>query len=377
MQVVEYLKRKLKDGHSSEEALTSLTEELAIKTKVYPEEGLVVLNYNQIESPKTHPIVMECRGLILSLDNFEVVSRSFDRFFNLGEAPDTCKDFDITRSTVFEKADGSLTKVYHWDGAWHISTRGTAFAETENYIGKLFRDMALEAFDTECVDLPDNFNDFTYIFELTSPDNRVVTRYDEPEMVLLGARNNGTGHYTQELQVVSKVLQVCGLRNRPAKTFSLSTESEVVEASKSLPNLQEGYVCYDPVSGKRVKVKSPAYLAVHKLRGDSLPTPKRIVALVLTKEEEEYLAYFPEDRKLFSPYIVGLGELEKCISTAWEETKGEDDQKAFALNIKHLPFSSCLFKARQNGSSPVHEFHAAKDSFKSKVLFNFMGETGA
>jgi hypothetical protein len=73
MQVVQYLK---------EHGIGKLVSEFGIKVKEY-DEGLLVLNYDLIESPKSHPIVMECRSLILD-KQFNVVSRSFDRFFNLG-----------------------------------------------------------------------------------------------------------------------------------------------------------------------------------------------------------------------------------------------------------------------------------------------------
>ena len=50
----------------------------------YPE--LYHLSYDQLESPKGHPIVRECRGLILSAsDNWNVVAYPFNRFANQGE----------------------------------------------------------------------------------------------------------------------------------------------------------------------------------------------------------------------------------------------------------------------------------------------------
>ena len=49
-------------------------------------------------------------------------------------------DFDLSRSVIMEKADGSLVGVYHHNGKWHISTRGMAFAEGEHVMGGTFRD---------------------------------------------------------------------------------------------------------------------------------------------------------------------------------------------------------------------------------------------
>jgi tRNA splicing ligase len=65
------------------------------------ESGLVVLNYNQINSPKYDPIVMECRGLILdSKDSWKIVAKSFRRFFNYGEGD--IKYPDVSKGIVFD-----------------------------------------------------------------------------------------------------------------------------------------------------------------------------------------------------------------------------------------------------------------------------------
>jgi len=99
----------LRDSYEAD-PFVALTEQYGIKVRKYPEDNLVLLDYDQIESPKTHPIVVECRSLILAMDTLEVVSRKFDRFFNLGEAPELYQDFDFDRAVVMEKADGCLSE---------------------------------------------------------------------------------------------------------------------------------------------------------------------------------------------------------------------------------------------------------------------------
>lgn len=60
------VQRYLRDGKT----LADLEAELGIKSS---ENGnLVVLNYNQIESPKTDPIVMECRQLALEKGTWDL-----------------------------------------------------------------------------------------------------------------------------------------------------------------------------------------------------------------------------------------------------------------------------------------------------------------
>ena len=76
MEVIKFLKA---NGNNFQK----LTDVYGIKVKDYPEQKLVVLNYDQINSPKMEPIVQECRGLILDYA-LNVVCRPFDRFFNYG-----------------------------------------------------------------------------------------------------------------------------------------------------------------------------------------------------------------------------------------------------------------------------------------------------
>ena len=75
-------------------SLKDLNEKFGIKVKEH--DHFVGLNYHQIKSPKSHPIVMECRSLRLHKDeNWTVASRSFDRFFNYGETPELYQNFDM------------------------------------------------------------------------------------------------------------------------------------------------------------------------------------------------------------------------------------------------------------------------------------------
>ena len=115
-----------------ENGIDQLTQELGIEVKQYPEHGIMNLNYSQIDSPKTHPVVIECRGLILSMEKpYTVISRKFDRFFNHGEALDITQAFSGENAILGLKEDGSCIGVYYnpYTGTWNTSTRGSALAE--------------------------------------------------------------------------------------------------------------------------------------------------------------------------------------------------------------------------------------------------------
>lgn len=358
MQVLQYIK---------ENGIQKLNEEFGIMVKFY-EEGLYVLNYDQINSPKAHPIVVECRGLIIDHD-FNIVSRSLDRFFNFGEQPDTQSHLDWSKAECAEKVDGSLIKIYNWKGDWYCSTRGTAFAESNvNGFPLTFKDLVLKALDCNEQEFQ-NRCDFwldtgiTYVCEVTAVENRVVTRYDGYNLWSLTARNTQTGEFVKDGSIYN-------IGVKKIKSFSFGSVEDCIDTAKGLPNLEEGYVVYQ--DGKPVcKVKSPAYVAVHHIRGEGL-SPKRIMQLVLINEQEEYLNYFPEDENFFTPYVEALSYLLRRINTEWAQYGDIQDQKEFALWVKDLPFSAVLFQTKQKKIDPCDVFHQQSEGYKMKVLEAFV-----
>jgi len=354
-----------------------LTSEFGIKVRDYEDDNLYLLDYSQIDSPKSHPITMECRSLILD-DMGNVVSRSFDRFFNWNEMPEFYADFDFSNALIFEKADGSLIKVYynpHTD-KWEISTRGMAKAEGDHVMGGSFRSKVLDAFGFA------NEKDFqeyahntfvkskTYIWEYCSPENRVVTPYTEAHMVLLGIRDNdGTYSRLWEMECIAYVMGTAdSYRVRMAKVYPTASMEDLVEASKVLPNLEEGYVVWCQTTDKRIKIKSPTYVIAHRMRGEQGLTPKNIMSLILEGEVEEYLSYFPDDRKFFEGPIDDVVSLETAIQIVWERAKDIEDQKEFALAVKDMPFGGILFTARKMKADPVKVFHDSDIKKKLKLF---------
>ena len=52
--------------------------------KVNPhQDGRIILNYDQLNSPKTNPVVMECRALTVNWQG-DLIARSFSRFSMAG-----------------------------------------------------------------------------------------------------------------------------------------------------------------------------------------------------------------------------------------------------------------------------------------------------
>lgn len=352
-----------------------LAFDFGIKVKHYAAEGVTVLNYDQINSPKSHPIVMECRGLILYTEALTIAAKAFDRFFNYGEVPEITKSIDFSDATVYEKADGSLIKVWYCytTAQWEISTRGTAFAESGNEALPRFRDGVLIAFGCNESEFQERMNSLkksnTYIFEYVAPENRIVTRYDNPEMIYLGTYHHMTDMDSKAVPSFVEAFNKSGLKCRMVKEYPLDSEEHVLRAVNELGGLQEGFVVRDNKTGIRTKIKSIAYVAVHNMRDNGVASTKRIAELVLANEHEEYLTYFPEDKDLFDNVIAQYKKLVDGIAETWEKFKHIEDQKEFATQVKDFKYSGILFATKKHPSkNPKIVFDEAKLNFKVDMV---------
>lgn len=368
MQVIEFIKQN---------GLQALTEQFAISVK--QTDDLLMLNYNQIDSPKTHPIVQECRSLILEAGTLKVVSRSFDRFFNYGEALNVMPEIDWSRAVAYDKVDGSLIKIYNHKGIWYISTKGMVYGDSDCMgYGVTFKELVWKAIGVEndeqfqrkmrnCI-----FDESTtYIFELTSVENRVVKRYEGYKLHFLAARLNKNGDYVTALEKKWFCYAGSGADfiHYPNE-YKFKTPEDCLRTARELKDLDEGYVVYQdgvPIA----KIKSPAYVAVHHIRGEGL-NPKRIMQLVLVNEQDEYISYFPEDAEVFKPYVLAKSLLDHHIVSVYDAIKDIEDQKEFAVKAQSFPFKAALFQARSKKIDVNTAFNDQRDTYKMEILKEYL-----
>lgn len=355
-----------------EHGLDALEEEFGLLIKRY--EDRIVLNYGITSGNKFHPIIRECRGLILGLPRFNVLSRTFDRFYNYLEDQDS-NNFNFKKATCYEKMDGSLIPVYH-DGDKFVSgTRGTAFGEGESPMGNTFA----EIFKDGSNDFVGRFNKlnrkhfsenkpfhFTFIFEVVSPETRVVKPYKEKNVYLLAIRDKFTGEYMEDeyVDIAAKQWKV----DRPEK-FDLNDIDLAIDSMEDIGELDEGYIFNN--DGWRIKVKNPSYVAIHNLSTNGKISTKRIAILVFAQDFNEYLSYFPEDKEFFNPYIEAYDLLMDEIDQAYYVLEEIEDRKEFAIEAQKYTFKSFLFALR-NGKDLKTHIKNMNDSSKLTALDNII-----
>lgn len=317
------LQEFINENENWEESLKQEPYNLVIKKKPARQGEYVLFKYNQLTSNFDNPIVQEARGIIFRIiDNKTVlpVCVPFFKFFNLGEKNAAKLQGKIT---FLEKRDGSLCKLFYDEGKWHWATNGMIDAyeamiedltnpnEKISY-GNLI-EQAKEYYYIQdliqhnCLDTK-----LTYMFELTSHKAKLVVPYEGTRLTFLSARNNITlleqnynfGEYNTKI-----------LRPKVYEINDLTAAKNVVE---HFNYKQEGLVAVDQ-NYNRVKIKSPAYLAISYLRLNGEVTRKRIIDIIRMGEDKEFLAYYPQYTTYFEEILQEIENYKQMTKNVIEE----------------------------------------------------------
>ncbi len=285
-----------------------LTEDYFIKVK---RDGAYAIFVYDLGCDFSLPLVQEARGIIIDVETREVVCWPFRKFGNHNES--YADKIDWSTARVLEKVDGSIIKLWYDKraGAWQFSTNGTVRAEQatiDAYPGVRFGDIIKRADNYADIKTDTLDKDKTYIFELVSPETKVVINYGTTTLYHIGTRHNVTGVETEEDIGIKK----------PA-SYPLLSLADCLKAATVLNKSadggreeieREGFVVVDR-EWHRVKIKSPDYLVQHRLASITAPSKRDCLTLLLTdrKKAERFMAANPAIVPYFKFYEYKLAEL--------------------------------------------------------------------
>lgn len=277
--------------------LLTLQEEKLIRIGKHEEYDLYVLNYSEHTQLgrlwDRHEALVHCRGLIVD-NTGTVVAKPYKKFGNIGE-------FDGTNITtlaaydnveVTEKLDGSMIVLTQWQGKELFSTRSTFYSDQAVAAGELwgskYRPYLREPLNTQ----------FTYVWEYTSPNNRVVVRYSEDTLTLIGVIDTDTGEEYSYTKVAEEAARI----GVPAVQFE-DIDGEWQNLTKLQRDNFEGFVLYFPEQDVRVKIKLEEYLALHRIRSNM--TNKFVYNALISDVnlEEMYTILEAEDKDWFTGVV--------------------------------------------------------------------------
>lgn len=310
---------------------------------------------------------LACRGLVLDTEG-NVIAKPFPKFFNYEEIKDdkyahcegcrksgmiNCGYFDECggwemRSVipnesfeVYEKMDGSLGIIFHYEGEWHMATRGS-FTSEQAIKGKELLDKL-----SKTALIPG----YTYLVEIIYPENRIVVDYgDEEKLVVLGAYNNETGKEVKVDEMVNEGWEVV----MKYKTWGEDWETLKKEISKD----NEGYVIRFS-GGMRMKIKGNEYVRLHRILTNF--STKDIWELLKNGEPlEPFLDRVPDEfdawvKEVVKDIQIRFENIVKDYNTIFWSIY-DDDKKVFAERAKRYPHPSLLFALYDKKNKSAYDY---------------------
>jgi hypothetical protein len=341
-------------------------EAIGVFAKYHPTLPYAILDYDMVESSKfkEDPIVRECRGLCIRTDDYSIIHKAFNRFFNISESSCTDK-FNWESFSTESKEDGSLIKCRWYDKDLFITTRNS-FAESHcGDSGKSWKELVVSCLTPDQKSMIQIHNTYTFVFELCTEFNIVVVHHPKPKLVLLSIfYYYGNELNSSDIDNWNVNFNVYFNRPKVYKFESLNQVQKYLDRMAEEKDNAEGFVLKDS-NGVRLKIKNSWYLQLHRLSGNgNIIMTKNLLPLLLAGEKDEILSYFSYLEPKFLELELIVAAFFMDLHDVWKNAKDIEDQKEFAIYItkqNNTPFSSILFHLKKDGK--IQDEAALKHKF--------------
>jgi len=289
-----------------------------------------------------------CRGLILDLKNRCVLAHPFDKFFNLGQMPETNYDTLVALGefSTSEKLDGSLVIAFTDPNTNKITftTKGSLDSPHGQYVNQLVLSKQFY------INAERYMATGTLVFELVANRFQIVVDYSKKGykegLYLIGYRD----HLSNKLVSFDEVDKIAGMLGVSTfKQYSFNSLNALIDTAKDLPVFEEGFVLRFK-DDLMVKVKGSAYLVAHRFI--SHLSDRNILAAVADGTANELSALAPDEYKqdvidkinYFNKHVV---ELEVTCYNLFSSAPKDGLRKDFAAWVfANVPthFKGCMFQ---------------------------------
>jgi hypothetical protein len=284
-------------NYLKEYGLDNFINQYKMKVCYHSEMPILILNYNNIRSPKNNVKVDTCRGIVIENHSWKIISKGMDRFYQINKQPNPRSKIQFTSAEI--KEDGTLLHLFCYNGIWLLSTRhnfGDDFLD--NSLKMTYIQLFEQICNNELQELGSNLDpSITYCLEMCSEHNRIIRKYITPVIYLLACYRDGIElDITEVDHELNKINKINNINNwlRPKSYLIKSIEdcNEVLQCESNTDPLFEGLVIRD-ANGGRYKLKNNLYLEVHKLkyRGWILALPELCSSIIQKSNGKMNLIY--------------------------------------------------------------------------------------
>jgi len=339
----------------SHQALAQLRKEVGLgNVKETSINNLSIFKYTPqcVFSGNWNSINRRARGIVFDTIAGRIVARPFNKFFNLGERPETeykivSKLIEKYPCRITEKLDGTMISLFYYNGEWLVATPGSLKSDQANYVkNNIIPNLNLSRIPTN----------LTLVCEFISPNDRevkVIDYKDREDLTVLSAFENKWDLIEVPTPRLNSLLQGSGL--------NLVQEYHLNDGLNTrIPPGEEGYVIH--VNDLRIKVKGRWYLRWHRV-ADKM-SMKGVIDIL---ENNDDIAGAPNHLQVafddFKGKVLETRQrIEVVVDNYWSRAPDHSNFKECAKIFKESGSYQHILFARMRGKN--------EDSFFWKAIRN-------
>ncbi len=267
----------------------------------------------------------ELRGLTFVFNYDGSLYKRFlllEKFFNVGEVESTQIQnlIDKKITSVEEKFDGSIISFIKLpNGSIKARSKMSFDSDQAKLAQNIFENNPeLHKSISDYLD-----SDVVPIFELISPLNQIVVRYNVSDLVLLKLRDNTNGNY----------LSIKNYNLKKTENFDLSLK-EMLEQKSTIKDFEGWVIEFN--DGQKVKLKTDWYMSLHRLMTETSVREDYIIEFLLDNKIDDLLSLHPigSEIRIFIEEVVEktLNKVKKINQEVNQLLSLYDgDRKKFAM----------------------------------------------
>jgi hypothetical protein len=314
-------------------------------------DNLYLFKYDQLLVKFTIPLTKECRGHIYQYadQKWTRVCNAMDKFWNYDEGFSPIfneLEFNQYKSQIElkTKEDGSLIHLYWLEDKqkWNMSTSGSIICFTVGDSPLTFEDLFWKTLNKNSVEFTSKLNkEYTYIFELCSTLNQIVSLYDYDRIYLLNVRHTKYGTYLP-IESIAIELDLPIPKSTFLYQLDINTKNDMIMwVEKNCADDQdcknkEGMVGYIN-SVPSFKIKTNRYKFLHSFKGNNeKETRNNIIDAYFNDTIDDVYNDLHESSKMFVESLrIKVLILLKEIESAMDKVKTIEfkTQKEYALFV--------------------------------------------
>jgi RNA ligase len=319
----------------------------------------------------------ECRGIVFGPGG-QLAARTMQKFFNIGEKPETMPENikwqDVVR--IMMKVDGSMVtpvaisnEQFKFKTKKSFDTPEAALADSITAKIDVDTNGAASKFIWDCVS-----KGLTPTFEVTSPRFPIVVHYRTDELTLLHVRENVSGRYFSEEEILKMNSPFKLVENKIADFYNDGIPANIVsweklkKAAETMEGI-EGWVLQFK-NGDMVKMKTAWYINLH--HAITFVRYRDVARAILTDTADDLKAAF----NLLKRDVTPILNIEGVIKTVVSEI---ESAVMIAVNEgKQLNFTAkdmaLKYKVHKHFGLIMNQFNGKENNFYEYYLKNYIND---